>query len=601
MAQLTSDAYRRAYLADLDLQIENNEKNLQANLLHKRTGQVSTQITDYRTVTDKLADVVALRADVRKNLTQICDVPTAGEIVRECTDDEIRFLAQRIQSIVAELKPKYRYGVPAVSFMTYLRKVMKHTGITGDVDPGLTIVGQIADLQDAMIKKPDLDRLATTIDHCAQGQSKELMAVIHTDLSKLVRIVVEVEQLKATLALSTGSRQKSLARADMADQLDRLLVEGLGNLPTPARLAKLDGDIQARVGDYKSITQVLFEAHQDLDQPASRVDMVSQALALARAELKPEAEQAPLAAATPRGKGALREALSRLGDVDPAERAEAERLALAGSSAAEIVEALRPTPDLPELPHVYDITESKLKKMSAANAKALLDPYVDLLAANGVEGPEEDIHTGVPSKATYLQWRRDHLDEIKKEFDDRTAYVKRKASFGTGLRRIRGRGIIDETKGVKDKLKFAPLGRYYVNIHKLNDDILCMSRATGTNIPTLKTRRLSQELACVFRKLVNGGVPSFTELAALNTADRDEYANVARQCQFAGGDIEIPPTSSDAELTKFEIMKGEILSGNDSTDLIKQFKAMIIKLAHNGRLPKGQAKDLLMDLAALGY
>lgn len=64
----------------------------------------------------------------------------------------------------------------------------------------------------------------------------------------------------------------------------------------------------------------------------------------------------------------------------------------------------------------------------------------------------------------------------------------------------------------------------------------------------------------------------------------------------------VPTPKDDREdLNQFEIMKGEILSGNDSTELITKFKVMIMKLTHNGRLPKGQAKDLLFSLVELGY
>ena len=48
-------------------------------------------------------------------------------------------------------------------------------------------------------------------------------------------------------------------------------------------------------------------------------------------------------------------------------------------------------------------------------------------------------------------------------------------------------------------------------------------------------------------------------------------------------------------------MKGEILAGNDSAELVKKFKLLIMKLVKSDLLPKGQARDLLMDLATIGY
>jgi hypothetical protein len=48
-------------------------------------------------------------------------------------------------------------------------------------------------------------------------------------------------------------------------------------------------------------------------------------------------------------------------------------------------------------------------------------------------------------------------------------------------------------------------------------------------------------------------------------------------------------------------MKGEILSGNDSKELVKKFKLMILKLSRNGMLPKNESNELLETLVNLGY
>ena len=80
-----SDAqkYRDAYMANLNLQIKNDDKNFQANKLHQRTGVVATQISDYRSTSEKLADVEMLRALVQKELLQICDSINCQAIVQK--------------------------------------------------------------------------------------------------------------------------------------------------------------------------------------------------------------------------------------------------------------------------------------------------------------------------------------------------------------------------------------------------------------------------------------------------------------------------------------------------------------------------------------
>jgi hypothetical protein len=57
----------------------------------------------------------------------------------------------------------------------------------------------------------------------------------------------------------------------------------------------------------------------------------------------------------------------------------------------------------------------------------------------------------------------------------------------------------------------------------------------------------------------------------------------------------------EQDINQFEIMKGQIMAGNDSSKLHKDFKLLIIKLIGKKLLPKRQATDLLLELATLGY
>ena len=57
----------------------------------------------------------------------------------------------------------------------------------------------------------------------------------------------------------------------------------------------------------------------------------------------------------------------------------------------------------------------------------------------------------------------------------------------------------------------------------------------------------------------------------------------------------------EKDINQFEIMKGEILAGNDNKDLIKKFKLLILKLVRKELIPKREANDMLFELTSLGY
>jgi hypothetical protein len=48
-------------------------------------------------------------------------------------------------------------------------------------------------------------------------------------------------------------------------------------------------------------------------------------------------------------------------------------------------------------------------------------------------------------------------------------------------------------------------------------------------------------------------------------------------------------------------MKGEIMAGNDSKDLIKKFKVHLIKLSKMGSLPKKEVSEIMEELIEMGY
>ena len=68
--------------------------------------------------------------------------------------------------------------------------------------------------------------------------------------------------------------------------------------------------------------------------------------------------------------------------------------------------------------------------------------------------------------------------------------------------------------------------------------------------------------------------------------------------------LNIPTPNKDADekdINQFEIMRGQIVAGNDSVDLINKFKKLVVKMSEKGLLPSRQVKDILISLTENGY
>jgi hypothetical protein len=164
---------------------------------------------------------------------------------------------------------------------------------------------------------------------------------------------------------------------------------------------------------------------------------------------------------------------------------------------------------------------------------------------------------------------------------------------GLGLKRksIRGSGI------------YKPLGDIEVNDRKLEKGILTVRRKSKSNFMDLPSRHVSKNMTNIINKITGGGVPSFEDMQGLS-ADEKHYLNVLVSKANLQDRLSVPAPSKDQmekDFHQFEVMKGEILSGNDSQELVKKFKLLMMKLARQKLLPRNEVNELMEDLVSLGY
>lgn len=162
---------------------------------------------------------------------------------------------------------------------------------------------------------------------------------------------------------------------------------------------------------------------------------------------------------------------------------------------------------------------------------------------------------------------------------------------------------IDYSLGIIKAPKFIPIGKHLINKHRLDDNIVAIKRQAGSGIPSLPSQRVSNNVAEVLKKLLSNKAPTYDDLNELNNDDKLILDKIAKETQIKDR-LQLPKpikAEQDKDVNQFEVLKGEILAGNDNPDIVKKFKRIILKLSHQNLLPKGQAKELLMDLINLGH
>ena len=100
----------------------------------------------------------------------------------------------------------------------------------------------------------------------------------------------------------------------------------------------------------------------------------------------------------------------------------------------------------------------------------------------------------------------------------------------------------------------------------------------GAAIPYLPTQKVSKSLIKAVSKIVNGGSLDYDDIDKLNPDEREHLHKIVNKSQL-GDKFKIPQNCKvDEENNRFEILKGEILAGNNSPTAIKEFKLLIVRL-----------------------
>ena len=198
------------------------------------------------------------------------------------------------------------------------------------------------------------------------------------------------------------------------------------------------------------------------------------------------------------------------------------------------------------------------------------------------------------------------IDKLYKKYKSstETKEIKKKTGniiFGEGLK-VRNKTVaVDKEKAVLPKEVYSQFGRYLINNHRLNDDILMLRSKKGGAIPTLPTEKVSKSLIKAVSKIIEGKSIDYDDINQLNDQEKEHLGTIVSKSHLAD-QFKIPKTCQvDTENNRFEILKGEILAGNNSPSAIKEFKLLIVKLMNKNRLPRRQGTEILTDLTTLGF
>jgi hypothetical protein len=218
----------------------------------------------------------------------------------------------------------------------------------------------------------------------------------------------------------------------------------------------------------------------------------------------------------------------------------------------------------------------------------------------------------VERRKSFLTWFDSIQSKTRQQYliafgDNETRYNEMNDFLGgiTG-RGIKGRGLKKSkssptlTEGMPQTERFAKFGRYMIDKQKLKDGQCVIRFTSGACIHKIPARRIGKEVQNVLTKISGGGLPTYDDINSLNQDDRRYLYNIQKSAKM---DAQIPSPDKDAEtkeMEEFEKMRGQILAGNDNRDLLKKFKMTLLKFGKDGRIPRREVNEVLLEMASLG-
>ena len=140
-------------------------------------------------------------------------------------------------------------------------------------------------------------------------------------------------------------------------------------------------------------------------------------------------------------------------------------------------------------------------------------------------------------------------------------------------------------------------GKYYISIPRLKKNILSVRTENKSTILSSMITDEVKHLLLDFKDTGKFGIGKYSNFKNNNKEIMD------RLLKSSGMDdrlsIRIENTDLNELLERYELLRGGVLQGNDSAEVRKELKHVVLKLVQLGKLPMKQSHQLLLELALI--
>lgn len=611
--------FREQYLSNLRLEASNDQRNQNANAVFKSTGQTPSRPPDMRTTTEKATDIEGLKVDLRSKLSQITEGGIASQIIGELNTDQIRFAIDKWGTISADMAKQFSTGVPTSAFIAYLNRLIEKFQLTDGVETGL--------------QQSTGNSILMSNTQILLGLPRgEIWKVLTGQLDKVQRqfginvrpLLDSVEDNQSIIPSAEEMRSIQALPDNLKAEISVLANDIYRNLPSNNVIADMIGEINIGLAnrDKRYTEQTLNALIQQLQLEPSVIDQMAEIRGIV-SDFFTEQRGLPPIELDDEGDEEL-----EINPMLPPARTFEEIVGEIGQpSTAKPTQPSRTSDQIyNEQPRLISYTEwtalgtrQKEKKVLFLNARLSKNPDLILTDDKGKEYGRNVRRRGFKlfesDKATNNALNSAYESYMSQTDLGMVGDGIQKPKLKTGGVRMTGMGLKSKLnkpykqsithlvdKPIEKPRPYTQFGRYYINKHRLEGEgIVAFRQPSGNTIPLLPSEKISKPLAKVVRTLVGRGVPSYEDISELTKEDKMKLQHICKTCKVDSPAIPKMKGEGQQEEDRFNILRGEIIAGNDNVKIAKEFKVMLMKFMNEGRIPRRQANDILQELLALGH
>jgi hypothetical protein len=156
-----------------------------------------------------------------------------------------------------------------------------------------------------------------------------------------------------------------------------------------------------------------------------------------------------------------------------------------------------------------------------------------------------------------------------------------------------GRGI-----SVPDEPSHIEFGKHLLHYKNLEKSVLSLHHKGGGRVASIPVQKISDDLKDFIVDVLQHKKASQKEFVRLPIHEQKLFEKIANGAGIFHK-LGLKPVMDDDDkknMDRFEVLRGEYMAGNNSHELVRELRKLVIYFMDAGRLTKSQGRELLLNI-----